>query len=67
LREGDRSQKVGWGFAPRVTTVTTEVLRSQFVTSKKGRGGRQYNPYVFTEQGVAMLSSVLRSKHAVEM
>ena len=35
-------------------------LRSQFVTSKSGRGGRRYLPYVFTEQGVAMLSSVLR-------
>ena len=36
-------------------------LRSQNVTSK----GRRYNPYAFTEQGVAMLSSVLRSKRAV--
>lgn len=35
-----------------------EALRSQIVTSKKGRGGRRYAPYVFTEQGVAMLSSV---------
>lgn len=35
-------------------------LRSQFVTLKKGRGQhRKYMPYVFTEQGVAMLSSVL--------
>ncbi len=40
-------------------------LRSQFATSKKGRGGRRYLPLVFTEQGVAMLSSVLRSKRAV--
>ncbi len=38
-----------------------ECLRSQFVTSKEGRGGRRYLPYVFTEQGVAMLSSVLNS------
>ena len=38
-------------------------LRSQIVTSK-GRGGRRYAPYVFTEQGVAMLSSVLRSERA---
>src|SRR5262245_4529695 len=30
-------------------------LRSQFVTSKDGRGGRRYAPYAFTEQGVAML------------
>jgi hypothetical protein len=39
-------------------------LRSQFVTSK-GRGGRRYAPHAFTEQGVAMLSSVLRSPRAV--
>src|ERR1700757_42188 len=42
-------------------------LRSQIVISKKGRGGRRYLPYAFTEQGVAMLSSVLRSKRAVEV
>jgi hypothetical protein len=35
-------------------------LRSQLVTSKPGRGGRRYAPYAFTEQGVAMLSSVLK-------
>lgn len=40
-------------------------LRSQSATSKEGRGGRRYAPYVFTEQGVAMLSGVLRSKTAV--
>ena len=42
-------------------------LRSQIVTSNagQGRGGRRYLPYAFTEQGVAMLSSVLRSKRAV--
>ncbi len=44
-------------------------LRSQNVTSKKeeGRGGRRYNPYVFTEQGIAMLSAVLRSNVAVSI
>ena len=42
----------------------TSILRSQFGTSK-GRGGRRYLPYVFTEQGVSMLSSVLRSHRAV--
>lgn len=42
-----------------------EVLRSQIVTSNKGRGGRRFKPYAFTEQGVAMLSSVLSSKRAV--
>lgn len=41
-------------------------LRSQIVTSK-GRGGRRSAPYVFTEQGVAMLSSVLTSKRAIEV
>jgi hypothetical protein len=40
-------------------------LRSQTVTSKPGRGGRRTRPYAFTEQGVAMLSSVLRSTRAV--
>ncbi len=40
--------------------------RSQFVTLKKGRGQHlKYAPYVFTEQGVAMLSAVLKSKRAV--
>jgi len=42
-----------------------EILRSQFVTSRWG--GRRYAPYAFTEQGVAMLSSVLRSKRAIEI
>ena len=40
-------------------------LRSQTVTSNAGRGGRRTMPYVFTEQGVAMLSSVLGSSRAV--
>ena len=43
-------------------------LRSQIVTLKKGRGQhRKYSPYVFTEQGVAMLSSVLNSERAIEV
>jgi phage regulator Rha-like protein len=41
-------------------------LRSQIVTSK-GRGGRRTPPYAFTEHGVAMLSSVLRSERAMEI
>jgi hypothetical protein len=41
-------------------------LRCQFGTSNI-RGGRRYPPYAFTEQGVAMLSSVLRSKRAVQV
>jgi len=40
-------------------------LRSQTVTSNTGRGGRRTAPYVFTEQGVAMLSSVLGSPRAI--
>jgi hypothetical protein len=40
-------------------------LRSQTVISNTGRGGRRYAPYAFTEQGVAMLSSVLRSPRAL--
>src|SRR4030095_9936710 len=40
-------------------------LRSQIVTSNLGRGGRRYTPYAFTEQGVAMLSSVLKSNRAI--
>lgn len=39
-------------------------LRCQNGTSKIGGGGRRYHPYAFTEQGVAMLSSVLKSKEA---
>ena len=42
-------------------------LRSQFATSNKRHGGRRFMPYVFTEQGVAMLSSVLNSEMAVQM
>jgi len=41
--------------------------RSQFVTSKSDRTGLRYSPMAFTEQGVAMLSSVLRSDRAIEV
>jgi 3'-phosphoadenosine 5'-phosphosulfate sulfotransferase (PAPS reductase)/FAD synthetase len=45
-----------------------ELLRSQFATLETGRGKhRKYMPYVFTEQGVAMLSSVLNSDRAVQV
>src|SRR5258708_5172238 len=49
------------------TSQASSRLRSQIVTSNTGRGGRRYLPYAFTEQGVAMLSSVLRSARAVEV
>ena len=42
-------------------------LRSQFVTSSLNYGGRRYLPYVFTEQGIAMLSAILRSDVAVKV
>ncbi len=41
------------------------VLRSQIAISNGGSGGRRYAPYVFTEQGIAMLSGVLRSDRAI--
>jgi hypothetical protein len=42
-------------------------LRSQIGISSSGWGGRRYPPYAFTEQGVAMLSSVLHSKRAIQV
>lgn len=44
-----------------------DCLTSQIVTSNKGRGGTRYMPYLFTENGVAMLSSVLRSERAIDV
>ncbi len=54
-------------FMFRLTAVEARSLRSRIVTAKVGRGGRRNEPYVFTEQGVAMLSSVLRSPRAVSV
>lgn len=54
-------------FMFQLTAEEADALRSQFVTSNKGRGGRRYAPYAFTEQGVAMLSSVLNSERAIEV
>ncbi|TKC09699.1 ORF6N domain-containing protein [Pedobacter frigoris] len=42
-------------------------LRSQFVTSSLNYGGRRYSPYVFGEQGIAMLSAILRSDVAIKV
>ena len=53
-------------FMFQLTKKEYESLRSQSVTSNP-RGGRRYPPYAFTEQGVAMLSSVLKSKKAVQV
>jgi len=52
-------------FMFQLTNEEAEALRSQFVTSKKGRGGRRYAPYAFTEHGAVMLASVLNSTVAV--
>lgn len=52
-------------FMLQLTAVQWTALRSQIVTSNAGRGGRRYAPYAFTEQGIAMLSSVLKSRRAI--
>lgn len=55
-------------FMFQLTAEEVERLRSQFATLKPGRGQhRKYRPYVFTEQGVAMLSSVLHSERAIQV
>lgn len=64
-------------FMFQLTPEEAEALRLQFATSNDissdsepastKRGGRRYLPYVFTEQGVAMLSSVLRSERAIQV
>jgi hypothetical protein len=54
-------------FMFQLTAEEHAALKSQFVTSKPTRGGRRTAPYAFTEQGVAMLSSVLRSPRAVHV
>lgn len=55
-------------FMFQLTAGEAALLRSQIVTLKTGRGRhRKYQPYAFTEQGVAMLSSVLRSERAVRV
>ena len=52
----------------QIAISTNDSLRSQNATLEKGRGEhRKYMPYVFTEQGVAMLSSILRSETAVKV
>jgi hypothetical protein len=55
-------------FMFQLTKEEADSLRFQIGISKKeGRGGRRYFPYAFTEQGVAMLSSVLNSERAVKV
>ena len=54
-------------FMFQLTEQEVEILKSQIVTSNNGRGGRRYKPFAFTEQGVAMLSSVLNSERAIQV
>ncbi len=51
-------------FMFQLTKEEFESLRCQKVTSKEGRGGRRYQPLVFTELDIAMLSSILKSERA---
>lgn len=51
----------------QINSEEATALRFQFGTSNVGRGGRRTLPYAFTEQGIAMLSSVLRSDRAVQV
>ena len=65
-------REIGTAFLPilcfQLTNGEFDALRSQIVTLELGRGRhRKYLPFAFTEQGVAMLSSVLRSKRAVHV
>ena len=52
-------------FMSQLTKAEAENLRLQFATSRSGHGGRRSLPYAFTEQRVAMLSSVLNSDRAI--
>src|SRR5947209_893498 len=54
-------------FMFQLTKEEEESLTSQIAISKTGRGGRRTHPYAFMEQGVAMLSSVLKSERAIEV
>ena len=57
-------------FCFKLTEIEAENLRSQFATSsleKENYGGRRYLPYVFTEQGIAMLSGLLKNDIAIQV
>ena len=54
-------------FMFQLTQKELNSLRLQFATSKRGRGGRRYLPFAFTEHGAIMAASVLNSERAVEM
>lgn len=65
--ENLRSQFVTSSSEPAKFAAKNANLRSQFAISSSGYGGRRYLPRAFTEQGVAMLSSVLNSEQAIEV
>ena len=54
-------------FMFQLTDDEYDILRSQFATSKYGKGGRRYLPFAFIEHGVIMLSSVLNSEIATQI
>jgi hypothetical protein len=54
-------------FMFQITADELSALRSQIATSKPGRGGRRYAPYVFTEHGAMMAAMILNSPRAIEM
>ena len=54
-------------FMFQLTSEEYQLLKSQIVTSKMGRGGKQKLPFVFTENGLAMLSGVLNSSRAIQV
>lgn len=54
-------------FMFQLTQEEFQILKSQFVTSKSGSGGKHKQPLVFTENGVAMLSGILNSDRAINM
>lgn len=70
-KKEDETASLRSQIATSKTEDETASLRSQIATlkseRKETRGGRQYLPYVFTEQGVAMLSAVLRSETAIQV
>ena len=61
------SERFPVDFCFQLTEIETKSLRSHFGISNDGRGGSRYKPFAFTELGIAMLSSVLRSDQAVQV
>lgn len=60
------AERFGEKYAFRMSAEEFEALRSQSGTSKSGRGGRRYAPWVFTDHGVVMAATVLDTERAIE-